>query len=190
MKDYPQFAAQMLRRPRQVMALAPSSSALAVEMTVGLGPTSGKVVELGAGSGKITRMILSRGVAASNLTVIERNAHFAQRLKAQNPGLRVEMMQAEFLSALGLQNVTACVSGLPLRTMGPRLQLAVLSAAFEAMAPDGWFAQFSYAPAPPVHGGVVASLGLALRRGPIVWGNLPPASVYFYHRQTPRGSFF
>lgn len=172
------------------MAVAPSSTALAAEMTIGLGPTSGHVIELGAGTGQVTRMLLSRGVPRANLTVVERNPVFVRALRTSFPGLRVELTQAEFLGALGVSEAEAVVSGLPLRTMGKGQQLAILAAAFGAMSGEGRFVQFTYAPTAPVCAEVVAALGLVCRRGPIVWGNLPPASIYAYQREAARGSFF
>jgi phosphatidylethanolamine/phosphatidyl-N-methylethanolamine N-methyltransferase len=53
--DFALFMGQMARRPHQVVGLAPSSRFLCAEMVAGLDPDGGPVIELGAGTGNITR---------------------------------------------------------------------------------------------------------------------------------------
>jgi hypothetical protein len=85
--DFALFMGQLARKPHQVVALAPSSRFLCAEMVAELDPDGGPVIELGAGTGNITRAILGRGIAPENLHSIEMNPEFCDRLRARFPGL-------------------------------------------------------------------------------------------------------
>ena len=182
MNDLALFLGQMIRKPGQVSALAPSSRRLARAMAAGLGPDSGLVAELGPGTGKITRAILETGLPRENLTVFELNPVFCRTLAADFPGLRVENHPAQEMHALGLGTLDAVISGLPLLSMSPRLQHAILSAAFLALKPDGVFVQFTYGPRPPLDPVVQRDLHLKADRGTHVLVNMPPARIYHYRR--------
>ncbi|WP_415182662.1 class I SAM-dependent methyltransferase [Phaeovulum sp.] len=182
MNDLTVFLGQMIRRPGQVSALAPSSKRLARAMAAGLGPQSGLVAELGPGTGKITRAILETGLPCENLTVFELNQVFCRRLAATFPGLRIENNPAQDMQALGLNGLDAVISGLPLLSMSPWLQHSIVDAAFASLKPDGVFVQFTYGPRPPLDPGVQRDLHLKVDRGPHVLVNIPPARVYHYRR--------
>jgi phosphatidylethanolamine/phosphatidyl-N-methylethanolamine N-methyltransferase len=92
--DFALFMGQLARRPHQVVALAPSSRFLCAEMVAELDPDGGPVIELGAGTGNITRAILGRGIAPEHLHSIEMNPEFCDRLRARFPGLNVHQMSA------------------------------------------------------------------------------------------------
>ena len=180
MRDLALFTREMLRHPAQVMAVAPSSTALAEAMTDGIGPQTGPVLELGPGTGRITRMLLARGVRADQLTLIEMNPVFAEDLRSRFPGVRVECAPAQDLARLGLHGIGATVSGLPFLSLGRDDQRAILSGAFAAMHPGAAFVQFTYGPQPPVPPSLAAALGLVRRKGPFILNNLPPARVHRY----------
>lgn len=180
MNDFSLFLGQMVRRPGQVSALAPSSRRLARAMAEGLSPETGLVAELGPGTGKITRAILERGVKPENLTVFELNPVFCRKLEKDFPGLRVENHPAQHMATLGLRGLDAVISGLPLLSMSATLQHAILHAAFSALRPGGVFVQFTYGPRPPLNPVVQHDLALKVDRGPHVMFNMPPARVYHY----------
>jgi phosphatidylethanolamine/phosphatidyl-N-methylethanolamine N-methyltransferase len=191
MRDLALFTREMLRHPVQVMALAPSSAALAQAMTDGIGPLTGPVLELGPGTGRFTRLLLARGVRADQLTLVELNPVFAEELRNRFPGVRVECAAAQDVPRLGLSGVGATVSGLPLLSMSHNDQRAILSGVFAAMRPGAPFVQFTYGPQPPVAASVAAGMGLIGRKGPLVLGNLPPARVHRYVAATAaKGSGF
>ena len=174
------FLGQMLRRPRHVVALAPSSRGLARSMASMLSPETGRVAELGPGTGSLTRAILARGVARENLTLFELNPAFCTRLAALFPGVRIENRPAQEMGAAGLSGLGAVISGLPLLSMPDPIQRAILAASFTALRPGGVFVQFTYGPVPPVAQAIREELGLTWRKLPRVWANLPPATVYIF----------
>ncbi|MGQ0564247.1 MAG: class I SAM-dependent methyltransferase [Gemmobacter sp.] len=176
------FVRQLLRRPHEVVALAPSSADLAAAMAAHLGPGSGPVIEFGAGTGKITLAILDRGVRPENLTLFEMNPDFAAMLRAAFPGVTVHETGAQDVARFCLAGAGAVVSGLPLLSMKTDTQRAIVGGAFAVLRQGGSYTQFTYGPRPPVAAEVQADLGLTFDKGPRIWNNLPPARVYRYFR--------
>lgn len=184
MSDLPLFLGRMLRRPHQVVALAPSSTALARAMAAEVPEgTKGCVVELGAGTGKITKALLERGIAPEDLNAFELNPEFALYLHKRFPDVHVHNTPAQWMRAMDLGPLRAVVSGLPLLSMPNRVQSDILEASFDTLQPGGCFIQFTYGPTPPVSRALRERLGLSWTRSDRIWGNLPPARVYTFRRQ-------
>lgn len=181
--DIALFRRRLLRNPRQISAIAPSSKTLARAMTLGLGPNSGQVVEFGPGTGRFTEAILARGVAPQDLTLFELDDEFIAYLRAKYPGVRVIQAGAETASQHIEGMVSTVVSGLPLLSFPKELQEAILASAFEILAPRGTLVQFTYANRPPIPDSMIEDLGLRVNRGHKIWANLPPARVYRFRRQ-------
>lgn len=66
-----QFLSAWLRDPRQTVSLLPSGSSLARAMAAQVGTGPGLVVELGVGTGAITRALIARGVTPQQLVLVE-----------------------------------------------------------------------------------------------------------------------
>lgn len=185
-RDLSLFVSQILTRPHQVVALAPSSAALCTEMAREVDPAAGPVIELGAGTGNITAAILDRGLAPDQLHSIEMNPAFCRHLRDAFPGVHVHEMSAGDLDVLPVENAQAVISGLPLLSMPTALQRAILTGTFRRLRQGGSYVQFTYGPKPPVTRQVREELGLSWRRSGKIWWNLPPARVYrFYRGQAP-----
>lgn len=178
----PQFFGQILTRPSEVGAVFPSSPALAREMTAGLGPDTGPVIELGPGSGAITRALLDRGVPASQVHAIEMNPSFCTLLATKFPGLNVYAGSAADLETLALPQVDAIISSLPLLSIPAHVVQAILVAARAQLLPGGRMMQFTYGTKPPVRAATLAQIGFACRHVGTVWRNFPPARVYAFER--------
>lgn len=172
------FITQLLKKPHQVVALAPSSRALAAEMAATLDPAGGPVIELGAGTGRITQAVIEKGIAAEKIHAIEMNPVFCERLRGAFPGLNVHQMSAGDVGDLPVEGAQAVVSGLPLLSMPYELQHAILTGSFKQVGPTGTYIQFTYGPKPPVKAEIRAALGLTWITSRKIWGNLPPARVY------------
>lgn len=175
------FIGQLLRKPREISAIVPSSRMLAAAMARGLGPSTGRVVEFGPGTGIITEAILETGVAPADLTLYEMNPIFCERLSQRFPGVRVVNAPAQD-AARELIGVGAVVSGLPLLSMPPAIQLSIVRAAFAILGPGKPYVQFTYGPQPSVADPILEALGLTVEAGPRVWQNLPPARVHHYRK--------
>ena len=177
------FLRQLLAKPGQVSAIAPSSRWLARAMAQGLGPHTGRVLEFGPGTGQLTRGILAAGVAAKDLTLFEMNPDFVAHLRAEFPGVRVHRGAAQIATSHVANGVGAVISGLPLLSMPPQICQTILQAAHDILAPDGVYVQFTYGPRPPVSPEVLAAVGFTAEAGPKVWANLPPARVYYFRKK-------
>lgn len=182
MSDLALFRRRLLKNPRQVSAIAPSSRTLARAMTLGLGPHSGRVVEFGPGTGRFTEAILARGVAPQDLTLFELDEEFVDYLRGRFPGVTVHQLPAQEAPRLVAPGVSTVISGLPLLSMPPELREGIVDAAFQLLAPRGRYVQFTYGPRPPLPPETVQALGLTVNKGNKVWANLPPATVYRFRR--------
>ncbi|MGR3320427.1 MAG: class I SAM-dependent methyltransferase [Pseudooceanicola sp.] len=177
MSEFTVFLGEMLRRPAEVSAIAPSSASVARKMTEGLDRVTGPIVEIGPGTGSFTRAILDRGIAPERLTLLEMNPRFCEALCARFPGVRVINRPAQEIAMTGLRDVGAVISGVPVLAR-PQIQREVVGAAFRVMAPGGVFVQITYSPNSPIPDEMQARLGIrSIKRG-TVWTNLPPARVF------------
>ena len=181
-RDFAVFLAEMIRNPDEVRAIAPSSTAVARLMTEGVEHVCGPIVEIGAGTGAFTREILARGVDPARLTLLELNPRFCVELCAKFPGVRVVNRPAEDIRDIGLNQIGAVISGVPVLAK-PALQRAVVGHAFNVMAEGAFFTQITYANSSPVSSELQGELGLSAEKRGTVWANLPPARVFEYRRR-------
>lgn len=188
------FFRQWLKAPLTTAAVSPSSRELAVEMLRELPESPRRVIELGGGTGVFTEALLARGIPAEHLLVFELNETLHLHLTQRFPQARivcadardiVRVLHREKFAERG--GVDAIVSGLGLLSMSGDLQRQILAPAFEALAPDGRFIQFTYGPTNPVKTTVMRQMGLHARRAGFTLRNLPPASVYVLTRAVSRG---
>lgn len=185
------FLRSWAAEPLRVGAIAPSGSALADLITRDIGPDTGRVIELGPGTGVFTARLLARGVAEADLTLIEYGSDFARLLQLRFPDARVMWMDAARLRTVAFetpQPVGAIVSGLPLLSFSPRKVIAILDGAFHHLRPGGMFYQFTYGPRCPVPRAILDRLGLRATLMGRALLNVPPATVYRITRRTARGS--
>ncbi|MEM9048975.1 MAG: hypothetical protein AAGC92_09665 [Pseudomonadota bacterium] len=176
------FLAQLLLRPNRIVALAPSSLQLSRMMARELTPETGSVIELGSGTGKITREILARGVPEDRIAMFEINAAFTDVLATAFPKAHLCQISAARCDEAPIEDVGATVSGLPLLSMPTKLQRAIVGGAFRKMRPGGIFVQFTYGYRPPIDKPIREELGLSWTVSRKVWWNLPPARVYTFRQ--------
>ncbi|MCX6463489.1 MAG: NAD-binding protein [Pseudonocardiales bacterium] len=175
---------QFLRDPTRVATVTASSPALVAAMLAPLDLDGDPVVvELGAGTGRVTDGLVERLGGRGRHVAIELDPTLAARLARRHPGVTVVPGNAADLPALlrglGIDRVDGISSLLPWVAWA-RAPIAGLAAS--VLAPEGVLAQVSLLPTawmPPARRQLAAVRG-AFRtvdvRGP-VWGNLPPARV-------------
>jgi len=180
---------QWLRDPLRTAAIAPSSRELAAAMVAELPPHTRRVIELGGGSGALTRALLAHGVHGDALLVVELNEELHEYLHERFPEVRIALGDASELRALAARcgylakgPADAVVSGLGLLAMPVGTQRAILDEAFACLRPGGRFIQFTYGPASPLSRELLNEMGLQVRRAGVAWLNVPPATVYVYTR--------
>jgi len=188
LSDILHFLRSWVSNPLRVGAVAASGETLARLITQEIDGSAGAVIELGPGTGVFTRSLLARGVSEDDLTLIEYGDEFLPRLKRRFPKARVLQMDASRLRKAHLfeeASVGAAVSGLPLLSMSPRKQTAILAGVFAYLRPGASLYQFTYGPRCPVPRRILDRLGLkAVRVGGTV-RNIPPAAVYRISRRRP-----
>ena len=79
--------------------------------------------------------------------------------------------------------VSAVISGLPLMSMPLEVREAIVRAAFDVLAPDGIYVQFTYGSKPQVTPEQMEKLGLKVEQTAYVLFNLPPARVHRFSRR-------
>lgn len=178
------FLKTWFKSPLGVAAWAPSSAATgrAMVQAAGLGPDD-TVVELGGGTGTVTRTILEGGVRPENLVVIEREPAFAAHLRRTFARVRIVEGDARcfgwLLAPHAIPRVSAVVSTLPIVWFDGDSQRRILNQAFALMGPGGRFLQLTNQFAPPIP----RSADTRARRAAYVWANFPPSSIWLYERE-------
>jgi phosphatidylethanolamine/phosphatidyl-N-methylethanolamine N-methyltransferase len=178
------FLTRWLKAPHRIGALAPSSRHLARAMArqVDLRHAA-LVVELGGGTGSITRALLAAGLAPERLIVVERDERLHQLLVDRFPAVRVLRGDAAHLVALlrrlGVTRVSAVVSSLPLLSMPKRLRHRIVEQCFALLDDHGSLVQFSYGLTSPLPAREFPVSGKLTDR---VWRNFPPAAVWRFER--------
>jgi phosphatidylethanolamine/phosphatidyl-N-methylethanolamine N-methyltransferase len=182
------FLHAWLRDPRSIGAISPSGAALARLMTADVSRMGGPVIELGPGTGAITRALLAQGVPPHRLALIETDPRFADALARRYPQAILLRMDAARLgdthSVFGEERACAVVSGLPLLSMRSSQVAAIVQGVFDRqLRHDGIFYQFTYAPRCPFPPSLLNRLNLRSRRVGSALLNLPPAAVYCISRR-------
>jgi phosphatidylethanolamine/phosphatidyl-N-methylethanolamine N-methyltransferase len=179
------FLRRWLTAPRAMGSIWPSSRWLARAIaSCVVAEADDTVVELGGGTGAITRGLLERGIAPERIVVVELDPDLVAFLRWRVPGCRVVAGDATRLRAilgeLGVARVGSVVSGLPMLGMPEAFQRAIVEQGLGALRPGGTMLQYTYAVRPPVP---TARLGIEAELARFVPLNLPPATVWRYRRR-------
>ncbi|MBS0549691.1 MAG: hypothetical protein JSR24_18195 [Proteobacteria bacterium] len=184
------FLKRWLRRPFAVGAVVPSGPLLTramAETTVAcVGDRMGHVIELGAGTGEVTKALLTAGIAPGRLALVERDPELATFLRTNFSGPQIIEGDAAHLPGLmvanGVERLAAVVSSLPLLSLPGEVVTAIVDAVFEALPPGASMIQFTYGPKPPVPQPLRDRLHLESTRGRRIWRNVPPAVVWTFRK--------
>ena len=151
------FLRRWLAHPLHIGAIAPSAPALARAMARAAQTElmDGElVVELGPGTGSVTRALLATGVPEERLVLVERDRYLHEWLKEQFPGANVLLSDArqldELLPAGQAGRVSTVVSSLPLNSLPRNERDEIVRVAFRVLSGNGSLVQYSYGvPSPP-----------------------------------------
>lgn len=179
--DKLRFFRAWMANPMRVAAIAPSGAALARLMVHDIVPSDGPIIELGPGTGVFTQALLDRGIAESDLVLVEKEPEFAAILNHRFPAATILCGDATRLNRAELDRLpspAAVVSGLPLLSMPQRHIMAILTGSFAQMRTGGRFYQFTYGPRCPVPRPVLNRLDLKASQIGRTIRNIPPAAVY------------
>jgi phosphatidylethanolamine/phosphatidyl-N-methylethanolamine N-methyltransferase len=181
------FWQQTLKNPRQVCSLFPSSPFVGRAMTQVIGERMARgVIELGPGTGAVTRQLIANGIDPAKLTLIEIDAQLGRHLRTRFPDVDVVIAPAQDLAKLWQERhgnpVGAVVSTLPMRLFSKKMIFQVVKNSMQVIEDGGMFVQFTYRTHSPVPTRVVKALGLKAWRYTRVWLNLPPAAIWVYEK--------
>jgi phosphatidylethanolamine/phosphatidyl-N-methylethanolamine N-methyltransferase len=179
------FLSRWIKAPHLIGALAPSSRGLAQAMARQVDLAGGGVViELGGGTGSITRALLERGLGRDRLVVVERDRTLAALLRSRFSGVKVVRGDAgelvELLRPLALGGVAAVVSSLPLLSMPKSARRRIVEESFALLDTAGTFVQFTYGVTSPFDALACGLVGEVAQR---IWRNFPPATVWRFRRR-------
>lgn len=175
------FLTRWLAHPLRMGSVAPSSRTLCQLLVRHGWPDDGTVLlELGAGTGVISRAFLDAGLPAERLVVVEVDPSLAGHLRDTLPGVTVLKGDARTLARLlpprFRGRVGSVVCGIPLVLLPVREQRR-FTASMAAVAPGRGFLHYSYCVTSPLSG---RKLRLRPKREAWTPLNLPPASVWRY----------
>ena len=146
------FLREFLRAPGAVGSVCPSSSHLThAMMDLSHISEGGLVIDLGAGSGAVSRQLLAAGVSPKRILALEVSSGFTESFRRQCPDLPLRIGDARYLSSLlqrhapGMK-VSSIISSLPFRVMSSRLVKEILEEIrMVAAVHDARLVQYSYA---------------------------------------------
>ncbi|MFC0400151.1 class I SAM-dependent methyltransferase [Paraburkholderia rhizosphaerae] len=171
------FFKEALLHPWSAGTFFPSSQHLAKAMArpVPIDGT-GLVVEVGAGTGAVTRALLGSGIQPERLVIVERSPVLAASLRARFPQLRIVQGDARNIGWFLRQHsrIDAIVSSVPLRSL-PYAESESIVEHWRAVLPvETLIIQYTYALyGPPRH----LTNGFVQLSSEITWRNLPPARI-------------
>lgn len=181
------FLGQFLRHPRQVASIVPSTRFLERRIARCVHGRSGMVVELGSGTGGITRAILASISSESRLIAVELSPILAARVaRIPDPRLTVHCGSAEDLPEIlrqhGCERADAIVSGLPFSTIGRRRGKRILDAIGRSLAPEGELIAYH------VRGTLERLAGSRFQaiESSTEWLSIPPMRIYRWRKAPGR----
>jgi phosphatidylethanolamine/phosphatidyl-N-methylethanolamine N-methyltransferase len=178
------FFGLWLQKPLRIAAVNPSGARLAdvIAGHVDLA-RPGPVLELGAGTGSLTRGLLRAGCPPERIIALERESRLAAMLRSAFPAATVIEGDAtrigEYLAGLTQRQLCAVVSSLPIKWFSPCEQDAVVRPCLDRLGPGGCFLQLTNAFCSPLS---IDRLGITGAEVARVWLNLLPAQIWCYSR--------
>lgn len=173
-----------VRRPKAVGSIIPTSGFTAREMASVIDPASAlPVLEIGPGTGVITRAILARGIRPENLYAVEYSPEFVRHLRRLYPGVNVIEGDAfNLAAALGDRRdmiFDSVVSGVPLLNFPVARRVAYLESLLDRLPAGRPVVQLTYGPLSPIPPGrgdyTVEHFHFVVR-------NIPPTQLWIYRR--------
>ena len=201
------FLTQSLLKPRQTGAISPSSSYLASAMAqeIYLKSDANSIMELGGGTGSLTKGLLAYGINPEKLIIVEKNPLMVRELRKKFPTCHIKEADAQNLTSLVIQQdsdktslrtnpshqngfnsfIDSIISGLPLRSLPQTISEKILIAAFSLLPPQGRFIQFTYGLRSPVPEALLTTHRMRVLKKNLILKNFPPATIWVYEKLPP-----
>ncbi|MBY3050874.1 MULTISPECIES: phospholipid N-methyltransferase PmtA [Rhizobium] len=182
--DEIRFFRGMMQGPKTVGSIVPTSSITAKRMASVVDIHSGlPVLELGPGTGAITKAILGRGVRPENLVAIEYSTDFHKHLQRSYPGVHFINgdafdLQTTLGSFSGL-TFDSVVSGIPLLNFPMAKRISLLESLLDRLPAGRPMVQISYGAISPI---AANPDRYHIQHFDFVMRNIPPAQLWIYKR--------
>jgi len=182
--DELRFFKGWIDKPKAVGSIVPTSSVTARRMASVVDTASGRpVLELGPGTGVITKAILARGVRPENLYSIEYSADFVAHLRRHYSGVNVIQGDAFDLDeTLGEHRglvFDSVISGVPLLNFPVSQRIRYVEDLLGRIPRGRPVVQLTYGPLSPVPAG---RGDYTVRHFDFVLRNIPPTQLWIYSR--------
>ncbi len=178
------FFKTWIDKPKALGAVLPTSSATATRMASLINPLcTDPVLELGPGTGVITKAILARGVRPENLYSIEHTEAFLPQLKADFPNVKFIHGDAfeldEALPDMKGRKFDTVISAVPLLNFSVERRVYYLNSLFKRLNPGRPVVHISYGPMSPI-----PPDWQTYSVEPFDWmlRNIPPARLWVYRQ--------
>ena len=178
------FFALWLQRPLRIAAAKPSGARLADAVARCIDLTRpGPVLELGAGTGSLTRGLVRAGCRPERIVALESEPALVAVLRRDFPAVTVIEGDATRIGdyfAGSVERFAAVVSSLPIKWFSVEAQYAVVRPCLDLLGPGGRFFQLTNAFTSPL---AIDRLGIAGREVSRVWFNLLPTQIWAYSKR-------
>lgn len=186
-----QFIKQFINSPASIGAIAPSGPKLCLTMAKLAKRSlaefsqaqSPYIVELGSGTGVVTKALLAQKITSNQIISIENNQEFAKKLQKQFPNIKVINAGAEdlqkHLTTNNINLVSTIISSLPLLSLPEKLRTKIVAEIIATLPSGGDLIQFTYGLRPPYYD-CAESLKVISKK--FIAFNLPPAFVWHYKK--------
>ncbi|MBA5802019.1 MULTISPECIES: phospholipid N-methyltransferase PmtA [Rhizobium] len=182
--DEIRFFRGMMQGPKTVGSIVPTSSITAKRMASVIDTNSGlPVLELGPGTGAITKAILGRGVRPENLVAIEYSTDFHQHLLRTYPGVHFINGDAfdlkTTLGDYGDRTFDCVISCIPLLNFPMAMRVSLLENLLDRLPAGRPVVQISYGAISPI---AANADRYSIHHFDFVVRNIPPAQLWIYRR--------
>jgi phosphatidylethanolamine/phosphatidyl-N-methylethanolamine N-methyltransferase len=182
--DEIRFIRGMMSTPKTVGAIMPTSNRMAARMASIIDTGSGlPVLELGPGTGVITKAILEKGVKPEDLVSIEYSSDFVRHLRGKYPGVNFingdAFSLAETLKDFRGQKFDCVISGIPLLNFPMHQRVTLIEDLLKLLPVGRPVVQFSYGPVSPI---VARPDSYTIKHFDFIMRNIPPAQIWHYKK--------
>ncbi len=178
------FFKTWIDRPKAMGAVLPTSSVTARRMASLISPQcEDPVLELGPGTGVITKAILARGVQPSKLFSVEYTEAFIPQLMSEYPEVNILHGNAfeldDVLPDMDGRRFDTVISAIPMLNFPLAKRIDLLNELFDRLNPGRPIVQISYGPVSPI-----PPDWQTYSVEPFDWmvRNIPPARLWVYRR--------
>ncbi|MFN4204914.1 MAG: phospholipid N-methyltransferase PmtA [Agrobacterium albertimagni] len=178
------FFKGMMQGPKLVGAIVPTSSVTAKRMASVIEPKSGlPVLELGPGTGVITKQILARGVPADKIVSVEYSENFYRRLVEDYAGVNFIHGDAfdlkNILGDFADKTFDCVISAVPMLSFPMEARIQLLEDLLSRIPEGRPVVQITYGPVSPI---IAKPDRYHIQHFDFVVRNIPPAQLWIYRK--------